>query len=1246
MGLMTSGVDGGTVRVDGGTMRVDMPATGLTLGAVVEGEGLVHEPMTFDASSTSNPEAKPLTFQWSFEDGEVREGERVSHIFRTPGQKSVTLQLKEHPELQLVKTFTISEPVPQGTATVSGAVTDTEGVPIEGARLFDASATELGRTDAQGAFDVTLPRGIPLVVRIERAGWMPQLHRVRIPGDQDTWSLQSRMLRTQRAILLRDAQQGGTVTTGTGGSVSFPPEAFVDAQGAPIQGDVLVKMAPLDTSGPELEAFPGGFDAVRLEDGRQDVLASLGTMNMSLEQNGAQIFLDPAKRATLEIPLATEAPLGSNVPLWSLDPRSGLWLGQGEGEVVDASGSPTTRALRAQVADALWWNADVLIPTVTLPLKVQNVPSNVAIVFEVVTLEGREEARTRLVQRFLKVESIAEIQARFPKTEAPVSTSITSADGRHRAMQDAEPPTDEEREELLRSLTDLHVVDPTRGVWEVGLGEEIKVKMEEAGEEYYVGFEADAGDLVQLEVSGDFLGTAAVLPGSYLLKHRRSWKAGEPAKIITSFEKKGRQTLVLRSIGGQTGEVTVKANRADSVATALGQRVPVTVSSLNPKEWLVQLNAGQTLHATMYGPERVDGRFVLEYFGKAVSPRGVQYGPHSRSFTTQTSGTHVLRWTPSAAAGAPATFTLSLQEILPAQPIALSPQGPITLDPQSMGAGEVREYRFVASREESVFMEALPQNLSPDATLGASVEAKIQGFPSTVPADASADQHAVLVLQGEGGAEEEKDYLFGIHLDQGEATVVPRFDRLAPFEGRLKVGSCAEAKTALLALAAAASKPDATLDLCPGMHQSFSGLKFGGTNLSLEGAGADQTFVAGWDGAPLGPAFVSQFKGVSIDMASTQGLFMESDRDNPAQKPLVVEQVKLTQRPGIGRQGTIGISMTDRGTLKAGEGRKATIKEVVLEGQYEKGLRIFGFEGVGVEEVTMDGLGGVGLEVLNSSQVQVQGGSWKGVTQAIRAFSGSLPMNLSVSQATFETLATGAYGIELADGDASTFLLEDSTLTHQGRLPALGVRPSGNGFTMEMRRNMLGCLGSCPYGLQVSAATGNAQTFTIVNNVMVNFGTAIDLQLGGQGSKAELVHNSFRSDTSVSPIRAMVRLAVSAMDLAAVYLENNLFVGGGVGRDVGIELPGLTPKPQIVSNLFSNVLAPYRVASSLAPLDPQDKEAAMLELADLLSLLPLPSSPVVHGAISTPRTPRDDVMGRPRPNGPAPDIGAHELQLP
>jgi PKD repeat protein len=108
--------DGGLSDTAAHTIVIEEPApSNQPPQAVIDGptKGLVEEVLTFDASRSSDPDGRIVSYAWDFGDSATSNGVNVSHSYSTAGTYNVTLTVTDDGGLRDTSTFTllIEEPV-------------------------------------------------------------------------------------------------------------------------------------------------------------------------------------------------------------------------------------------------------------------------------------------------------------------------------------------------------------------------------------------------------------------------------------------------------------------------------------------------------------------------------------------------------------------------------------------------------------------------------------------------------------------------------------------------------------------------------------------------------------------------------------------------------------------------------------------------------------------------------------------------------------------------------------------------------------------------------------------------------------------------------------------------------------------------------------------------------------------------------------------------------------------------------
>lgn len=266
----------------------------------------------------------------------------------------------------------IREAEAPSTSVVQLLVLDTDGAPVIGAAVSADGEVGAGATDEEGRAIVNAPSIEAAVLRLSRAGFVDQLVRVDLSQGSDSAApLRVGMVRRAAAQSFA-ADQAATLTGADGARVELPANAFVDADGNAVSGQIQAFITPLDISDDlALAAFPGGFSA-RGPAGEPGSLITLGVVDFTFEQDGERLQLAAGQIATIELPIyvtenASGDPILINdlIPLWVLDETDSVWNWEGDGLVAGAVGSPTGLALRGDARHFSWWNADIFVGRVS-----------------------------------------------------------------------------------------------------------------------------------------------------------------------------------------------------------------------------------------------------------------------------------------------------------------------------------------------------------------------------------------------------------------------------------------------------------------------------------------------------------------------------------------------------------------------------------------------------------------------------------------------------------------------------------------------------------------------------------------------------------------------------------------------------------------------------------------------------------------------------------------------------------------
>ena len=321
------------------------------------------DPVRFDASASNDPDGDDLTYAWRFGDQIPGGGQQISHIYSEGGDFEVTLTVADAAGQtdSVTKTVSIKDtPLQKGEAEVTVIVRDMNYHDVGGVQISPVGADVTKTTDADGGVTFEqMPAGEPLVFEATKKGYAKQVARITLPEQAQSAPLQIRMQPIGEVVTVSNIQEGAEVEAFDGARLNFPEDAVVDAQGNPVTGEISVEFTTFDVSKkPSVDGFPGSFLGLT-PDGEIDPIVSFGAMEVNLKQDGQRLQVKPGKTVEMDVPAYKPGlPHGAQVPLWSLDESTGIWVKEGHLKAVENSESPTDRVMRTEVTHFTTWNGD------------------------------------------------------------------------------------------------------------------------------------------------------------------------------------------------------------------------------------------------------------------------------------------------------------------------------------------------------------------------------------------------------------------------------------------------------------------------------------------------------------------------------------------------------------------------------------------------------------------------------------------------------------------------------------------------------------------------------------------------------------------------------------------------------------------------------------------------------------------------------------------------------------------------
>lgn len=328
----------------------------------------IDTPVAFDASASTSKSSSIVSYDWSFGNGNRGSGTSIAQIFRDAGSFQVKLTVTDADGNvdSVTRPLTINPPATDASVSATGRVTTLDGTtPLEGVVVTDKRTGASAMTDALGNVTLTVAVGRGVVLELVKDGYANQIVSLRLPASVgEDASFEGRM-RTRGPVQDFDAHEGGRLSGADGALVDFPLDALADAGGNVRGGTAQIAITPVDITLPAAGGFPGEFTGVN-GDGSTTPIVSFGTTEYAIAADGERLNLAAGKRAIVELPVYADAHLdgtaltiGERIPLWSLDEQSGVWVNEGDGEIIASPDSPGGYVMRAEVGHFSWWNADI-----------------------------------------------------------------------------------------------------------------------------------------------------------------------------------------------------------------------------------------------------------------------------------------------------------------------------------------------------------------------------------------------------------------------------------------------------------------------------------------------------------------------------------------------------------------------------------------------------------------------------------------------------------------------------------------------------------------------------------------------------------------------------------------------------------------------------------------------------------------------------------------------------------------------
>lgn len=247
--------------------------------------------------------------------------------------------------------------------SISALIQSAQGVALADVEM--SVAGQVAKTDSNGLakFRVNLPKSATsVVVRLTRAGF---IHQSVVVAVKDLDHITANLLMVKQTVnvaKIEDAQIIESIYSQA--KITIPANAFVLPNGQSATGAVTVEFSPWDIQSSDLNAMPANGVAMT-STGQITNLISAGMITAIFKSvTGEHLQLAKGKIADIQMDLPLDSINnqklggGSKIPMWHFDEAKGLWVEEGEGQVVASLSSVTGLAVHATVSHFSTWNWD------------------------------------------------------------------------------------------------------------------------------------------------------------------------------------------------------------------------------------------------------------------------------------------------------------------------------------------------------------------------------------------------------------------------------------------------------------------------------------------------------------------------------------------------------------------------------------------------------------------------------------------------------------------------------------------------------------------------------------------------------------------------------------------------------------------------------------------------------------------------------------------------------------------------
>ncbi len=308
---------------------------------------------------------------WDFGDGNTSTSANPSHSYSVPGNYDVQLTVTSNVGSdQATQTNAIEVLEPDIVVTIVVRGPDSQ-------LLTDASATssqfqiETQGYDSSNRLQLQVrPSSSEGMLRVSHPEFIDAL--VFIDSLQLDKNFPITMQKRNPPILF-EASSAAELIGENGITVVLPENALQRPNGTAASGDLMAYITPVDISDSnEQLAFPGSFYGSDSPTGARDQLLSYGVVDITFEKDGEELQLREGLTAELRLPLYADKNIddgllqpGDQIPIWTLDENSGIWIYEDAGTVIADPLAPHGVALHGNTSHFTRFNADINPPALS-----------------------------------------------------------------------------------------------------------------------------------------------------------------------------------------------------------------------------------------------------------------------------------------------------------------------------------------------------------------------------------------------------------------------------------------------------------------------------------------------------------------------------------------------------------------------------------------------------------------------------------------------------------------------------------------------------------------------------------------------------------------------------------------------------------------------------------------------------------------------------------------------------------------